>query len=157
MRTRVVELGMAAVALIVGSCRFPSSTNPSCDDDIELCPTSSRAATSVTCSCECTIGSGLDSVNRFAGVVAMCLPPDLNARSATSEQQVALQAMEARAFDQRVYNFCSGNVASFVRLAIKAHADLKLTACVLPVMCDCHTEGATRDSDACHKPCTDVP
>jgi hypothetical protein len=157
MRMRFVGLYATAISLIVASCRFPSDMSPTCTEEIDLCPHSSRTATSVTCDCHCTIGGGDNAANNFDGKVAMCLPPALNTRTASDEQRVALDAMDPRVFDQRVFNHCSIAVAGFVRLAIKAHANLKLAACVMPVKCECTTTGAARDSYACQSPCADVP
>ena len=70
MRTRFVGLFATAVSVIVASCRFPSDMSPTCAEDIELCPQSSREATSVTCDCHCTIGGGDNSANNFDGKVA---------------------------------------------------------------------------------------
>src|SRR4051812_8615388 len=116
MRTRLVEFYATAVSVGVASCNFPSTTPPSCDDDVELCPHSSRNATSVTCDCKCTIGGGEDSINQFQGPVAACLPAGLNRITGSDEQRVALQSMEERSFDQRVFRYCSGDVAGFLRL-----------------------------------------
>jgi hypothetical protein len=157
MRTRLVELMATAIALVASSCRFPSTSSPTCDEDIDLCPKSERTATSVTCDCHCTIGGGENPANNFDGAIAMCLPPALNTITANDEQRVALDAMEQRAFNQRVYQYCSGSVAGFVRIAIKAHANLKLAACVMPVRCECKTAGTHRDSFSCHSTCADRP
>ena len=97
----------------------------------------------------------------FEGRVAVCLPAALNTKTATDEQRVALETMESRVFDQRVYGYCSGAVAGFVRLAVKAHmlahANIKGAACVMPLSCTCGTAGTQLDSDACHSTCPDVP
>jgi hypothetical protein len=157
MRKRFVGFYATAVSLVVASCSFPSSTPPSCDDDVELCPHSSRNATSVTCDCKCSIGGGEDSINEFQGPIAACLPAPLNRVTASDEQRVALQALSPRSFDQRVFRYCSAEVAGFVRLAIKAYASLKLAACIMPVKCECKTAGTQRDSNVCHSTCEDVP
>lgn len=159
MRTRIVEsLGTLLVTtlLVVGaSCRFPSAEAPSCDDDLELCPHSSTAATSVTCDCRCTIGASEDTGSTYEGGYAVCLPPELNQSTASDVQRAALQDLDQREFDQRVFRYCSRDVARFVRTTIKLHSLLRLAACVQPVMCECTTKGTQRDSSVCRKPCTE--
>lgn len=157
MRSRFVEMLAAATSFVAASCQFPTMEAPSCDDDAALCPESSPKATSVTCDCRCTIGSSVGSGNAYQGRVAVCLPAALNARTASAEQRLALDALEPRIFDQRVYGYCSQTVAGFVRAAIKGHAGLKLAACTMPVRCDCTTTGTTRDSAVCHEPCAEIP
>jgi hypothetical protein len=157
MRTRFVEFCATAVSLVVAGCPFPHDVKPTCDDDIDLCPHSSRTASSVTCDCHCTVGGGDNPANNFDGKFAACLPPALNRMTASDEQRVALDAMESRTFDQRVFNYCSRDVAGFVRLAIKSRARMKLSACLMPVECECRTEGAQRDSYSCRTPCVEVP
>ena len=161
MRTRFVEFCATAVSLIVGSCAFPRSSSPSCDDDLALCPRSSRAATSVRCSCRCTVGLGGKESSAFEGQLTVCLPAALNTKTATDEQRAALATMDPRVFDQLVFAHCSGAVAGFARLAVKAHMsahpNMRLAACVLPVSCECDTTGAQLDWPACHSSCPEVP
>jgi hypothetical protein len=157
MQTRFVEIMAVTVAFVGYSCSFPTSSSPTCDDDETLCPRSSAGATSVACDCHCTIGGGDNPVNNFDGTASFCLPPALNAMTSVGAQRVALASMDPRTFDQRVFGYCSQTVAAFVRLAIKAHADLKLAACLMPVECDCKTAGTERDSPTCHATCNPLP
>jgi len=72
----MVVVGVGAVVLVlVASCGFPTSRGPTCADEIELCPQSSKSATSVTCDCRCTVGFTEDTGQTFDGHVAVCLPP----------------------------------------------------------------------------------
>jgi hypothetical protein len=155
MRVRLIEGFATAVMLIVTSCQFPSTKAQTCEDDIELCPESSTTATTVTCDCKCSIGIG-DASEKYDGRVAMCLPADLNRTTGNEEQRVALRSIEPRTFDQRVFNYCSQEVARFMRTAIKAQARVRLAACAVPVACECTTEGSRRDSPVCHSPCKEV-
>jgi hypothetical protein len=86
--------------------------------------------------------------------VAVCLPPALNKFSATEAQRSALQALEAHVFDQRVFQYCSQDVARFLRTAIKAPVGVR--ACAVPVHCSCTTAGAQLDSDKCHSNCQEL-
>lgn len=155
MRTRFVELTGTAffIVVTVASCRFPSTSAPSCDDDVELCPKSSTAANSVTCDCRCTVGASEDTGKTYEGSLPVCLPADLNTTSASDEQRVAIQNMAPRDFDQRVFRYCSREVARFVRTTIKLHSILRLASCIQPVMCECSTTGTRRDSASCRSPC----
>lgn len=154
MRGRL--LGTSATTLVlVASCRFPSSRGASCEDDVALCPQSSRSASSVTCDCRCTVGFSEDTGQIFDGHVAVCLPPALNGAMAAGEQKLALSAIEPRVFDQRVFQFCSRDVAAFLRSSIRMPGRLVL-GCRTPVTCDCATAGTQTDSEVCHAQCEDV-
>src|SRR4051794_18093530 len=103
MRTHCFEGSLAVLAFVVASCTFPrDSGDSSCEDDSQLCPQSSRAATSVTCDCKCTIGISDDTGESYDGHVAVCLPAELNATSTsgTDETRSALRTLESHQFDQ---------------------------------------------------------
>jgi len=156
MRMRLVGSSAIAVMLVTASCRFPSTQGgPSCNDDPALCPPSTKTATSVTCDCTCTIGA-IEGEDHYNGRVAVCLPAALNGTIASGEQQIALAALDARTFDQRIFGYCSQEVAPFLRAAIKAQARVRLAACAVPVSCECTTKGTERDSAACHTECAEV-
>jgi hypothetical protein len=158
MRGRTLGGSAITVLLLVASCRFPTSSQAaSCDEDVALCPQSSKSATSVTCDCRCTIGFSEDTGQTFEGHIAMCLPPALNGAIAAGAQQAAaeLRAVEPRVFDQRVFQFCSKDVAGFLRSWIHMPGHLAL-GCASPVSCDCSTGGTQIDSEVCRAPCDDV-
>jgi len=155
MRMRVAECCAIVVVAVIASCRFPDSPDPDCDDDLSLCPRSSKAATSVICDCRCEIGIS-DAAEHYDGRVAVCLPTELNPTTASDEQRVALRTLDARTFDQRVFGYCSQDVARFVRAAVKAQARVRIAACAVPVSCTCSTKGTRRDSPACRAPCPEV-
>jgi hypothetical protein len=153
-------LGTSATTLslivAVASCHFPTGSRAtSCDEDVELCPQSSKSATSVTCDCRCTIGFTEDTGQTFEGHVAVCLPPELNGAIAATAQQVALRAAPPRVFDQRVFQFCSRDVAGFLRSSIRMPGHLAL-GCASPVRCDCSTGGTQIDTEVCRSQCDDV-
>jgi hypothetical protein len=152
-------IGTSATTLVLSfvaaSCRFPSSQSPSCDDDKELCPKSSRSATSVTCDCRCTLGVSEDTGQNFDGHIAVCLPAELNRATARDDQQLKLESLEPRVFDQRVFQYCSKDVARFLRSAIRVPARLVL-ACAVPITCTCTTKGTQADTNLCHSECNDV-
>ena len=157
MRTRWNERCAIAIAVVVMSCSVPSSDGEStCEDDAELCPESSQAATSVTCDCRCTLGVSEDEGLKFEGVIDVCLPAPLNPKIASDVQMVARQALTTREFDQRVFKYCSQDVARFIRTTVKSRAK-GVGSCAMPVRCECTTKGASRDSGVCHAPCPDVP
>jgi hypothetical protein len=153
MPTRFVGIVETALVVAVTSCQFPSMHAPSCDDDIELCPKSSTVANSVTCDCRCTVGASEDTGKSYVGQIAVCLPPELSSTTASDEQRVAIQALEPRDFDQRVFRYCSREVTRFLRTTVKMHSLLRLASCVQPVMCECSTAGTTRESSVCRSPC----
>jgi hypothetical protein len=155
MRARLFQTSATIVTLVVASCGFPTTRADTCAEDPDLCPPSAKTATSVTCDCHCTIGFTEDSGQNFEGRVPMCLPPELNAAIATKEQQVALDAFEARDFNQRVFQFCSKDVAAFLRTWIRMPGHLVL-ACATPVRCDCGTAGTQLDTEVCHSSCNDT-
>jgi hypothetical protein len=155
MRTRIVGI-CGAMLVVAASCSFPTSGGPpSCDGDVDMCPHSSPAATAVTCDCHCSIGAIDETAMTYDGPFSVCLPPSLNAATAAGDDQVSLEALAPREFDQRVYRYCSREVARFVRATIKVHSLLRLAACIQPVRCDCSTKGADRDSSVCQAPCVD--
>ena len=154
MRRRIALAGTALLIVAV-SCRFPNSDAPSCDNDVDRCPHSSTAATSVICDCRCTIGANEDTGAVYEGDFAVCLPPAANASLASASELVKLEQLGQREFDQRVYRYCSRDVARFVRSTIKLHSLLKVAACVQPVTCECTTKGTQRDSSVCREPCVD--
>lgn len=147
-----------ALLLTIASCGFPSSTSaPSCDSDVSLCPQSTRDATSVSCDCECTLGIDVtDSSSKYAGRVDVCLPAELNVMTASPDQRVALDSLEPQLFDQRVFGYCSHDVADFLRTAIQARANVTLVACAVPLKCECTTQGTRHDSSVCHAGCDDI-
>ena len=152
----MVVVGVGAVVLVlVASCGFPTSRGPTCADEIELCPQSSKSATSVTCDCRCTVGFTEDTGQTFDGHVAVCLPPELNGAIADGAQADALRAAEPRVFDQRVFQFCSQDVAGFLREAIRMPGHLVL-GCASPVRCECGTTGTQIDSASCRSRCDEV-
>ena len=155
MRTRIVQVAGTTLLVVSASCHFPENGQPSCDDDIDLCPRSSTSATSVTCDCRCTIGASASSGSTYEGRYAVCLPAQLNVAAASDVQRVALQAVEPREYAQRVYQFCSRDVARFVRSTVKLHSLLRISACVQPVVCECSTTGTERESPFCRTPCND--
>lgn len=153
---RRFALTSSAVALLgVASCTFPEGSQPTCDDDPEQCPRSSRSANVVSCDCTCEIGLFVGE-ETFRGAVPACLPPALNARIATGAQALALDTMPARDFDQRVYRFCSEDVAAFVRAVVRTQAKSR-SACIVPVKCECTTAGARFETASCDVPCGDTP
>jgi len=155
MRTRWFECITTAFAVVVASCSFPTDKpSPSCESDTEMCPRSSKAATSVTCDCRCTVGIDDETGDVYDGRVAVCLPPELNGELASAEVRTGLSVLDARVFDQRVFQYCSQDVARFVSTAVKA--PLGLRSCALPIHCECTTKGALHDSYACHSTCEDV-
>jgi hypothetical protein len=95
-----------------------------------------------------------DTGDNYAGRVAVCLPAELNSMIAAGEVQTKLHTLDERTFDQRVYQYCSQDVARFLRATIKAPIGLR--ACAIPLHCECTTKGALRDSTACHSDCKDV-
>jgi hypothetical protein len=97
-----------------------------------------------------------DTGQNFDGNIAVCLPAELNRATASDEQELALQSLEPRVFDQRVYKYCSKDVASFLRSAIRVPARLVL-ACAVPIHCECTTKGTQADTNLCHAGCTDIP
>jgi hypothetical protein len=155
MRARLAfGTATAAIAFVIASCRFPSP-GASCDDDPSRCPESSRAANSVTCDCECTVGLSESTGDTFKGKVAVCLPAELNAEVATPDEQASLDALEPKAFNQRVYQYCSRTVADFMRTAIRLQAR-EVIACAVPLSCTCNTQGATTSSSTCRTGCKEV-
>lgn len=156
MRARFAGLPSAAVLVVVAvSCAVTSDPATGCDDDVQLCPRSSKVATVVGCDCECVYGALLEK-RSFRGNVPTCLPPELNPRSGTREQRLALASMPAQTYDQRVYQVCSHDVASFLTAVIRNEAR-GLAGCALPLSCSCTTSGASKDSVLCAAPCADVP
>lgn len=146
---------IVSVGLAVASCAYvnPEQT-PSCTDDPTLCPPSSKQATAVACECTCKVGMFADE-RTFKGRVKACLPAELNDAIASPEQRSALAAMDARLYDQRVYRYCSGDVAGFVQGVILTQAR-SFMACGVPLSCECTTAGASLDSGACRTRCPDV-
>jgi hypothetical protein len=145
-----------ALAVVIASCNMPTSSPTSCDEDPELCPSSQRAATSVTCDCRCTLGVTEDEGSNFDGRVDVCLPDRLNKMTGSVEQKLALSALAPREFDQHVYQYCSQEVAHFLRTTVKSRSK-GVGACAVPVHCECTTKGAKRDSGVCHTKCPEVP
>jgi hypothetical protein len=84
----------------------------------------------------------------------VCLPAQLNKFFASELQRTTLDTLDAPAFDQRVFQYCSQEVSRFLRTAIKAPVGLR--ACAVPVHCSCTTKGAQMDSDKCHSDCPEV-
>lgn len=155
MRTHWIECSATVLAVVVASCSFPSDKpSNTCESDAQLCPKSSKAATSVTCDCRCTVGLSEDTGDNYDGHVAVCLPAELNNMLASGEVQSGLSALDAHVFDQRVFEYCSQDVARFLRTTIKA--PVGLLACAVPIHCSCTTTGALQDSTVCHEPCDDV-
>lgn len=146
---------LSTVAALGASCGLDQPLNPTCADDIELCPHSTRTATMMACDCECTIGM-FGSGRSWRGALGICLPPALNSTTASLEQHRELAAMAQRTFDQQVFRYCSENVAEFLRLAIKSRGSYPVD-CATPVECTCTTPGASFDSSQCRTPCADVP
>jgi hypothetical protein len=144
-----------AFAVVLASCSFPSDKPaPSCESNAEECPRSSKAATSVTCDCHCTVGLSDDTGQGYDGRVAVCLPPELNGVAAVGQVRSALSTLDTHDFDQRVFQYCSQDVARFLRTTIRAPVGLR--ACAVPLTCECTTKGAVHDSPVCHAPCEDV-
>lgn len=156
MPGNLIGASATILAILVASCRFPASHGTSCDDDVALCPHSSTVATSVTCDCRCTLGFGEAAGQSFDGHIAMCLPSELNTATASSDQMISLRSIDAQTFDQRVYQFCSRDVAGFLRTMIRVPRQIVL-ACTLPVKCDCSTSGTKLDSPTCHTRCGEKP
>jgi hypothetical protein len=156
MRKSGLVCTATVLAFIVASCRFPQDdpASSACEKDPQMCPRSSKAATSVTCDCKCTVGLSDDTGDTYEGHVPVCLPPELNVALADGEVRSGLSALDARVFDQRVFDYCSQDVARFLRTTIKAPVGFR--ACAVPLHCECTTKGALRDSSACHADCQDV-
>lgn len=155
MHTPWFGCAVTAIAVVAASCSFPTDkASPSCATDAQLCPKSSKAATSVTCDCRCTVGLSEETGQTYDGHVAVCLPAALNGMLASGDTLSGLSALDARAFDQRVFQYCSEDVATFLRTAIRA--PVGLFACAVPIHCECTTKGALDDSGVCHSDCDEI-
>ncbi|MBX3192406.1 MAG: hypothetical protein KF819_35775 [Labilithrix sp.] len=146
---------VAGVAVALGSCAYVEHQGPpTCSDDVTLCPTSSKTATAVSCECTCTVGM-IAGERTLRGKVKACLPAALNAAIASPEQQIALDAMDPREYDQRVFRYCHESVAGFVQGIVRTQGK-SFIACGVPLTCECSTGGAFLDTWACRSPCLDV-
>jgi hypothetical protein len=153
-RISVTVVLLGTIALLAANCGLEERLTPTCADNADLCPKSTRTATMMACDCKCTIGM-FGKGRSWRGALAVCLPPQLNARLASPEQLRALETMTQRTFDQDVYRYCSSMVADFLRLGIKARGTYPID-CATPVDCECSTKGALYDSRQCRTPCADV-
>jgi hypothetical protein len=130
-----------------------------CEKDPSLCPTSSRLATDLACDCRCVAGySGITPTREFEGEISTCLPPSLNMNIASPEQRDAITNMASAEYNQRVFKYCSENVAGFLNELIEEQQrprDLR-SMCVGPrIRCDCTTTGAHDQTPACSSPCAE--
>lgn len=130
-----------------------------CEEDESLCPTSSRLATDVACDCRCVAGfAGITPTRDFDGEISACLPSDLNLRLASPEQRDALSQLTSEQYNQRVFQYCSNDVANFIEDLIEQQQrprDLQ-GLCMGPrIRCSCTTSGAQAQSSVCSAPCAD--
>jgi hypothetical protein len=157
--------GLAAGSLVcaawaISGCDVTEVKPSACEENPELCPASSRTATDLTCDCRCDAGfSGITPTRTFEGRIAACLPPSLNPLTVTNEARPVLESMSNAEFNQRVYRYCSVDVASFLNEIIEEQQrPPELAAmCIGPrIRCSCSTAGATEQTPTCSAPCTDT-
>lgn len=91
----------------------------------------------------------------------MCLPPNLNAKTASPEQHDALSRMSDEEYNQAVYGFCSQTVANYVDELVTEQQRQRSSnlhgVCVGPhIRCSCTTRGATEETRSCSEPCQDI-
>lgn len=151
---------VAMVCVVSGCNMLGNSKSSACERDEAQCPTSERLSTDVACDCRCVAGySGLTPTREFEGTISACLPAELNAKLATADQLAALDAMPSDTFNQRVFKFCSNDVAKFLDDLIEEQQrppDLE-SMCMGPrIQCSCGTSGAQGVTDTCSQPCADT-
>jgi hypothetical protein len=123
--------------------------------DKALCPTSDRRATTVPCHCSCDVTVGF-STDTYSATIPVCLPPRLNQITGSAPQKDALQNMEVSVYNQEVFAYCSGTVASFLQAVIAAE---RSRFCSIPgtaIECSCDTVGAQDDTQACDRACDEM-
>jgi hypothetical protein len=160
MRTYLVASSLVCAVCAITGCNIGEDEKRSaCEEDESLCPVSSRLATDVACDCQCVAGySGITPTRSFDGEISTCLPPTLNPITASAEQRDMLATLSSTQVNQRVFKFCSENVASYLNDLIEQQQrprDLR-AMCVGPrIRCKCSTKGAQERTAACSVPCAD--
>ncbi len=134
-------------------------SEPNCDDDPLLCPTSVKTATRVACNCECQLPRLPISAKsrRYGGKLLACLPPGLNPSLGTEIDQRALKDMPASEYNQRVFKYCSEDVAEWLSLTVKSQLarfeQVPAGLACQPQECSCTTEGANVTYAPCEETC----
>ena len=94
MRMAHIAVPLAALAVLacsLGGCEPEEAEKTGCEADPSLCPRSVQTATDVGCDCRCVAGwSGITPTRAFTGTVQTCLPPNLNAKTASPAELDAL-------------------------------------------------------------------
>jgi hypothetical protein len=153
------------VLLVVATvtCGPQGTSKPNgCADDPSLCPTSPKTATRVGCNCTCQLPhipmAGADL--KFRGSVFACLPPSLNVKTGAPSDVDALGAMSQATYNQRVFEYCSVDVAGWLSLTVKSQlARLEQVPAGLacqPYDCTCDTLGADDTYSPCESRCTEA-
>jgi hypothetical protein len=155
----LVAGSLVSVVCALSGCTMGEDKPAACEGDESLCPSSSRQATDLACDCRCVAGyAGITPTRVFEGEISACLPPDLNASTASPEQREMLVNMPSGQFNQRVFKYCSEKVASFLNEVIEDQQrprDLR-GMCMGPrIRCSCSTTGAHEQTPACSAPCAD--
>lgn len=157
--TLVASSLVSAVCVFSGCGLAPEDKPTPCETDESQCPVSSRLATDVACECKCVAGfAGITPTRAFEGEISTCLPPSLNVNIVPPDQKDSLEALTDAEFNQRVYKFCSQNVAGFLDdLVGQQQSPRDLSAmCVGPrIKCECSTSGAHQQTAACSTSCVD--
>ncbi len=157
---KLVVGSIVSVVCALAGCGMSEDDKPSaCEQNEELCPASSPLATDVACDCSCVAGyAGLTPTRTFEGVVSACLPPDLNPHTSPPDQLDALERIPAAERNQRVFQYCSKNVAGFLDELIEEQQrprDLRAMCMGPRIRCKCTTAGARDTTPACSSPCVD--
>ncbi|MBX3207459.1 MAG: hypothetical protein KF764_20595 [Labilithrix sp.] len=157
---KLVVGSLVAVVCVLSGCGMNEDEKPSaCEENEALCPTSSRLATDVACDCRCVAGyAGLTPTRAFEGVVSACLPPDLNPHTSPPDRREELDRIPSASLNQRVFKYCSENVASFLDDLIEQQQrprDLRAVCMGPRIRCKCTTTGARDKTPACSSPCVD--
>lgn len=149
------------LTLVLWACAPVRDSKPDCDDDELLCPTSKKTATRVACNCECQLPrvpllSGVKD-NRYRGKLIACLPTSLNPSTANPAERQALNEMPQGQYNQRVFKFCSEDIAEWLSLTVKSQLarfeQVPAGLACQPHECTCGTEGATVTYAPCGESC----
>ncbi len=134
---------------------------PDCADDPLLCPKSVKTATRVACNCECQLPRiPLSTKNRrYRGKLLACLPTGLNPSLGAEEDKQAINDMPQAEYDQKVFKYCSEDVAEWLSLTVKSQLarfeQVPAGLACQPQQCTCSTEGANVTYSPCEDGCDD--
>jgi hypothetical protein len=160
MRLRAWAVLLVSTLPVLWTCAPTEHSEPDCSDDESLCPLSWQTANAVECNCTCQLPHiplpGTVHA-KYVGPLPVCLPPTLNASTATSAQRQALTVMPQGAFNQQVFKYCSESVADWLSLTVKSQAarfeQLPAGLACQPYRCTCDTTGARLTDTSCDAPC----